>query len=104
MRALVPNMILQPLVENALRHGLLDKTERGTLRVVTRRDGDDLLLRVDDDGIGLPADGAKDGLGLGNTRTRLDMLFGANASLELHRKEEGGTRVELRFPFRERAA
>jgi LytS/YehU family sensor histidine kinase len=104
MRALVPNMILQPLVENALRHGLLDKTERGTLRVMTRRDGDDLLLRVDDDGIGLPADGAKDGLGLGNTRTRLDMLFGANASLELQRKEEGGTRVELRFPFRERAA
>ena len=104
LAAAVPNLILQPLVENALRHGLLDKTERGTLRVVTRRDGDDLLLRVDDDGIGLPADGAKDGLGLGNTRTRLDMLFGANASLELHRKEEGGTRVELRFPFRERAA
>jgi sensor histidine kinase YesM len=104
MRALVPNMILQPLVENALRHGLLDKTGRGTLHVATWRDGDDLLLRVDDDGIGLPPEGAKDGLGLGNTRTRLGMLFGDAASVELQRKAEGGTRVELRFPFRECAA
>jgi len=104
LRALVPNMILQPLVENALRHGLLDKTERGTLHIVTRRDGDDLLLRVDDDGIGLPPEGAKDGLGLGNTRTRLDMLFGDAASVDLQSKAEGGTRVELRFPFRECAA
>ncbi|WP_267225733.1 sensor histidine kinase [Dyella silvae] len=104
LRALVPNMILQPLVENALRHGLLDKTERGTLHIVTRRDGDDLLLRVDDDGIGLPPEGPKDGLGLGNTRTRLDMLFGEAATVDLQRKVEGGTRVELRFPFRECAA
>jgi sensor histidine kinase YesM len=104
LHALVPNMILQPLVENALRHGLLDKTERGTLRIVTRREGDDLLLRVDDDGIGLPPEGAKDGIGLGNTRTRLDMLFGNAASVDLQRKAEGGTRVELRFPYRELAA
>jgi len=104
VHALVPNMILQPLVENALRHGLLDKTGRGTLHIVTRRDGDDLLLRVDDDGIGLPPGGAKEGIGLGNTRTRLDMLFGGAARVELQCKEEGGTRVELRFPFRECAA
>lgn len=104
MRALVPNMILQPLVENALRHGLLDKTERGTLHIETRRDGDDLLLRVDDDGIGLPADGPKEGIGLGNTRARLDMLFGDAATVKLQRKAAGGTRVELRFPYRECAA
>ncbi|WP_229238428.1 sensor histidine kinase [Dyella amyloliquefaciens] len=101
VRALVPNMILQPLVENALRHGLLDKTERGTLHIVTRRDGDSLLLRVDDDGIGLPPDGPRDGLGLGNTRTRLDMLFGSEATLELQSRAHGGTRVEMRFPYRE---
>jgi two-component system, LytTR family, sensor kinase len=104
VRALVPNMILQPLVENALRHGLLDQTERGTLHIVTRREGAALLLRVDDDGIGLPAGGPTEGLGLGNTRTRLDMLFGAGASVELQRRAEGGTRVELRFPYRECAA
>ncbi|QNK03770.1 histidine kinase [Dyella telluris] len=104
MRALVPNMILQPLVENALRHGLLDKTERGTLHIETRREGDALLLRVDDDGIGLPPGGAREGIGLGNTRTRLDMLFGDAATVELQRRANGGTRVELRFPFRECAA
>ncbi|WP_235186607.1 sensor histidine kinase [Dyella japonica] len=104
VRALVPNMILQPLVENALRHGLLDKAERGTLHIMTRREGDALLLRVDDDGIGLPTEGAKEGIGLGNTRTRLDMLFGKEATVALERKAEGGTRVELRFPFRECAA
>jgi two-component system LytT family sensor kinase len=103
VRAYVPNMILQPLVENALRHGLLDKPERGTLHIVTRRDGDELLLRVDDDGLGLPPGGPKDGLGLGNTRTRLDMLFGAAATLRLQSQAAGGTRVELRFPFREYA-
>jgi len=104
MRALVPNMILQPLVENALRHGLLDKPERGTLHIVTRRDGDELHVQVDDDGLGLPPEGAKDGIGLGNTRTRLEMLFGGLATLELSRRANGGTRVEMRFPYREQAA
>lgn len=104
VRALVPNMILQPLVENALRHGLLDKPERGTLHIVTRRHGDDLHVQVDDDGLGLPPEGAKDGIGLGNTRTRLDMLFGDSATLELSRRADGGTRVEMRFPYREQVA
>ncbi|MET0937282.1 MAG: histidine kinase, partial [Luteibacter sp.] len=102
--ALVPNMILQPLVENALRHGLLDKPEQGTLNIVTRREGDELRVQVDDDGLGLPPGGAKDGIGLGNTRTRLDMLFGSSATLELSRLGNGGTRVELRFPYREQLA
>ena len=103
-RALVPNMILQPLVENALRHGLLDKPERGTLRIATRRDGDRLHVQIEDDGLGLPPGGPKDGIGLGNTRTRLDMLFGDLATLELSRRDDGGTRVELRFPYQEQAA
>ncbi|MFC4763564.1 sensor histidine kinase [Dyella koreensis] len=100
VHAAVPSMILQPLVENALRHGLLDKPERGELQVVSRREGDQLYLRVDDDGLGLP-EGMSEGLGLGNTRARLQVLFGSDASVALARKAEGGTRVELRFPFRE---
>ncbi|SFS16973.1 Histidine kinase [Dyella sp. OK004] len=103
VRAAVPSMILQPLVENALRHGLLDKPERGLLQVVSRREGDQLYLRVDDDGLGLP-EGVSEGLGLGNTRARLQVLFGEAASVALARKAEGGTRVELRFPFREYVA
>lgn len=102
VRAAVPSMILQPLVENALRHGLLDKPEAGRLQIVSRREGGQLYLRVDDDGLGLP-DGVAEGLGLGNTRTRLQVLFGDAASVLLARRAEGGTRVELRFPYREYA-
>jgi signal transduction histidine kinase len=104
LRAAVPSMILQPLVENALRHGLLAKPEPGVLQIASRREGDELHLHVEDDGLGLPPDGPLEGLGLGNTRARLGVLFGAAASLELSRKADGGTRVELRFPFREHVA
>ncbi|MFC5742057.1 sensor histidine kinase [Dyella tabacisoli] len=103
VHASVPSMILQPLVENALRHGLLDKPEPGQLQIVSRREGGQLYLRVDDDGLGLP-EGVAEGFGLGNTRERLQVLFGKTASVALARKAEGGTRVELRFPFREYVA
>ncbi|MGN2248478.1 sensor histidine kinase [Frateuria sp. GZRe14] len=104
LRAAVPSMILQPLVENALRHGLLATAQPGCLHIASRRDGDLLHLCVDDDGLGLPPDGPLEGVGLGNTRARLQVLFGAAASLRLSGRREGGTRVELRFPFREHVA
>ncbi len=104
LAAAVPNLILQPLVENALRHGLQDKPGAGTLRVSTRRDGDQLQLRVDDDGLGLPPAGTAEGIGLGNTRSRLRMLFGDAAQLELTPIPGGGTRAEVRLPFTEHAA
>ncbi|HET7266786.1 MAG TPA: histidine kinase [Oleiagrimonas sp.] len=103
LNAAVPNMILQPLVENALRHGLLPKSECGALRIVGRRVGDQLQLRVDDDGLGLPSTATREGIGLGNTRERLRVLFGHVARLELGPRAEGGTRVELHFPYREYA-
>ncbi|MGE7139417.1 sensor histidine kinase [Luteibacter sp. NPDC031894] len=104
LHAAVPSMILQPLVENALRHGLLAKAEPGSLSIASHREGNLLHLRVDDDGLGLPPDGPTEGLGLGNTRARLDVLFGSAASMELSRNNAGGTRVELRFPYREHVA
>lgn len=103
LHAAVPNMILQPLVENALRHGLLPKSERGNLRISSRRTGDLLQLCVEDDGLGLPPDGPGEGVGLGNTRERLKVLFGHAARLDLQRRSGGGTRVEIHFPFREYA-
>ncbi|UPG85608.1 histidine kinase [Luteibacter aegosomatis] len=102
--AFVPNMILQPLVENALHHGLLDKPERGTLQVMARREGDELRVEIVDDGLGLPPEGTTTGIGLGSTRTRLDMLFGGRATLALSRRDSGGTRVEVRLPYREQPA
>jgi LytS/YehU family sensor histidine kinase len=104
LAAVVPNLILQPLVENALRHGLQDKPGAGTLRVSTRRDGDQLQLCVDDDGLGLPSADTAEGIGLGNTRSRLHMLFGEAAQLELSAIPGGGTRAEVRLPYAEHTA
>jgi hypothetical protein len=98
--AAVPALILQPLVENALRHGLLAKAAGGALHISARREGDSLLLRVDDDGLGLRGD-ASEGIGLGNTRARLRVRFGDAATLALSRRPEGGTRAEVRVPFEE---
>jgi sensor histidine kinase YesM len=98
--AAVPGMILQPLVENALRHGLLAKTTPGNLFIRIRRAGGQLHVSVEDDGLGLPDGGVVDGVGLGTTRERLRMQFENAASLDLHAREGGGTRVELRMPFR----
>lgn len=95
----VPCMILQPLVENALQHGLLPKVSRGSLRILAHREGGHLRLAVEDDGLGLPAGGVVEGVGLGNTRARLDKLFGGAASLRMQPLDDGGTRVELRVPF-----
>lgn len=103
LRAAVPGMLLQPLVENALRHGLLDKTTPGCLLIRARREGGYLNLSVEDDGLGLPDGGFVDGVGLGTTRERLRMQFEDSASLELQARPGGGTRVQLRLPFRAHA-
>lgn len=103
LNASVPSMILQPLVENALRHGLLAKPGKGVLRISARQDGEDLRVRIDDDGLGLPEIGPLEGIGLGNTRTRLKVMFGDAGTLTLKRMAKG-TRAELRFPFIEYAA
>jgi two-component system, LytTR family, sensor kinase len=103
LRAEVPCMILQPLVENALQHGLLAKVSRGSVRILARREGEHLRLSVEDDGLGLPSGGYVEGIGLGNTRARLEKLFGAEASLRMQALEGGGTRVDLRVPFQARA-
>jgi LytS/YehU family sensor histidine kinase len=104
LAAAVPNLILQPLVENALRHGLQDKPGAGILRISTRRNGNQLQLRVDDDGLGLPAQGATEGIGLRNTRSRLHMLFGDAAQFDITSIPGGGTRAEVHLPFIEHVA
>jgi signal transduction histidine kinase len=99
--ALVPNLVLQPLAENALRHGLAPLAGGGTLRVAVHRDGDVLVLVVADDGRGLrhPAPGGH-GLGLSNTRARLRALHDANASLQVDARPGGGVQVTVKLPFR----
>jgi two-component system, LytTR family, sensor kinase len=100
--AAVPGFVLQPLVENALRHGLADRSEPGTVEIRAWREADDLVLEVRDDGVGLrPGDEARGhGLGLANTRERLATLYGARARLELAANTEGGTTATVRLPYR----
>lgn len=103
LHARVPHMILQPLVENAVKHGLAGRPAGGTVRVRAAREGSSLVLSVDDDGIGVapgPRRGAGSrGVGVANTRARLAQLHGRHAGLELRPRPEGGTRAEVRLPF-----
>src|SRR2546425_10779203 len=88
--AAVPDFVLQPLVENALRHGLARKTTAAMLRIAARRDGDYLVLTVTDDGPGPEGGERKEGVGLTNTRERLRGLYEGRASLDLAATPAGG--------------
>jgi two-component system, LytTR family, sensor kinase len=99
--AYVPGMVLQPLVENALTHGIAPKVAGGTLRITAARGGDaTVVLRVADDGVGLPAGGTRERTGVGNTRGRLRALYGDAHSFTLAPLPGGGTVSEVRVPFR----
>lgn len=102
-RALVPDLVLQPLVENALHHGLLPRPEGGRLVVRARKRKRRLLVRVEDDGVGLPENWTRrelEGIGIRGTRSRLRGCFGDDFSLTLSRRTGGGTVVRLDLPYR----
>jgi signal transduction histidine kinase len=100
-RAMVPALILQPLVENAVKHGLGARRGAGRVEVRARREGDRIVLSVRDDGPGPPAAGAEDGVGLANTRARLHQMYGDAQRLTLRAHESGGTVAEVEVPYRE---
>jgi signal transduction histidine kinase len=100
MRALVPHLVLQPVVENAIQHGIARKKGAGLIEVRARRDGDALEISVRDDGEGYNQRGGGEGIGLTNTRRRLRELYGDAQSLTLAPAETGGLRVTLRLPHR----
>jgi signal transduction histidine kinase len=98
--AQVPALILQPLVENAMRHGIAPRATGGRVAVSARRVGEHLELRVTDDGVGMQnANTSGEGMGLENCRQRLAGLYGASSSFAIRTPGEGGTDVELRIPW-----
>lgn len=101
MDARVPSLILQPLVENALRHGLAAHARPGRIEIRAERHGDDLRLSVRDDGHGLRA-GSVERVGLSNTRARLQLMYGAKQRFELQGAADGGVVAVIILPFRTR--
>jgi signal transduction histidine kinase len=98
--ALVPNLLLQPIVENAVRHGIARRPGAGRILIEAASGEGRLYIRVTDDGPG-PREGTNGmGVGLGNTRERLAELYGADQRLELKPGDGGGAVVELELPLR----
>jgi len=99
---LVPPLILQPLVENAVRHGIADRPEGGRIALQARVAADRLLLTVEDDGPGAGTKGGN-GVGVGTIRERLSVLYGDQAKLETHQLPTG-YRVSIDLPCHEASA
>jgi two-component system LytT family sensor kinase len=106
LEILVPSMMLQPLVENSIKHGLSPKVEGGSIILRSRVEHECLVVEVEDDGIGMTGDGFLErpngvggsGIGMANVSERLKVLFGETARLVVENNPTGGTRVRISLP------
>lgn len=100
-QAAVPSFVLQPLVENALVHGIAKRTEGGALVISAHREGADLVLEIRNDGppVAPSQPGARPGLGVANTRERLATMYGDQGRLTLENSPSGGVLATVRLPY-----
>jgi len=100
--ALVPSMLLQPLVENSVRHGFVDRSSIGIVTIRGRREGERLVVEVEDNGRGLsgPDGSAGEGIGLSATRRRLEKMYPARSMMTIGSGSEGGALVRVELPCR----
>jgi len=104
LSALVPNLLLQPLVENAIRHGIGPRRAPGFIRISTRQVFDELWMEISDNGLGLTGYAGvapPEGVGLQNTRARLQQLYNHDHKMTLEDAPAGGCIVKIHIPFRE---
>jgi sensor histidine kinase YesM len=99
LMALVPNLILQPLVENAIKHGVEPHSRPGIIRICASRNGG-LILEIRDNGKGLTQTQQRERIGIANTRARLDQLYPSTHQFEMKNLPEGGLCVRLEIPWR----
>jgi two-component system LytT family sensor kinase len=99
VHAEVPNLILQPIVENAIQHGVANRPEGGRIQVTAKLKGDRLRMEVHNDGPRMP-NPRRAGLGLANTRERLAVLYGSGSLFDIADDPEGGVRVTMEFPYK----
>jgi two-component system, LytTR family, sensor kinase len=100
MSALVPSFIMQPIVENAIKHGVLKTAESGVVEIFAEVRGQNVEIKVLDNGEGIHAPASNVGVGLSNTRERLRTLYGDEARLSLHMRPTGGTEATISLPHR----
>jgi two-component system LytT family sensor kinase len=103
LEQLVPSMVLQPLVENAIKHGLSPKLDGGSITLRSRMADNRLLIEVEDDGVGMAeaqsaADSSGTGIGMANIAERLQVLYGDAAKMSIGSPEKEGTRILLELP------
>jgi two-component system, LytTR family, sensor kinase len=98
---LVPNMILQPLVENAIKHGLADKMDGGNVSIRSRCTQHRVIIEVEDDGVGMAASAGSSGTGIGmlNVQERLQVVYGDAAEINIESQPGSGTMVRLTLPI-----
>jgi two-component system LytT family sensor kinase len=106
LEVLVPSMLLQPLVENSIKHGLASKIEGGSIHLRSRIVNSKLFVEVEDDGVGMRASHAGDGnglagmgIGMSNIAERLQVLYGDTAAMTVDSEQGRGTLVRLRIPL-----
>lgn len=105
LNALVPNMILQPLAENSIRHAISPRKNGGSIEIHANRKQDFLCLRVCDDGQFLRKDGEinfEEGIGLSNTRARLRHLYGSSYRFDLSAASDGGLAIDIEIPLKKK--
>ena len=98
LTAMVPNLILQPIVENAVRHGVARQPNHGHITIRARRQNGRLIMNVEDNGPGLKPNANGLGIGLSNTRARLEQFYGSNFSFQIANSAQRGASVTLDVP------